>query len=119
MYHPSHIQRPSAIVAATSVFGPVLGELPDSVLRWMALPEPVKVVQVDNRVMFHWAAHGQNQNDFRSDTGTYQWVAESARASSLIRTREMLAIKPELISLSGGWRRRVPNIKAFAFSGSS
>jgi hypothetical protein len=80
MHHPSHMPRPSAILAASSVFGPVLGELPDSVIQWMALREPVKIVQVDNQVMFHWAKYGQKPNDMRGNTGTYQWVAEAARA---------------------------------------
>lgn len=80
MYHPAYMTRPSAIVAASSVFGPVLGELPESVVRWMALPERITVVQVDNRVMFHWANHGQKPGDLRGDTGTYPWVAKSARA---------------------------------------
>jgi hypothetical protein len=53
MYHLAHMPRQSAIVAASSVFGAVLGELSEPILRWMALPEPVTTVQVDNRVMFH------------------------------------------------------------------
>jgi len=36
----------------------------------------------DQEVMFHWAKHGQNnKKDMRADTGTYQWVAECARAA--------------------------------------
>jgi hypothetical protein len=81
MYHSNYMPRQSAIIAASSVFGPVLGELPDSVVQWMALPEPIKTVQVDNQVMFHWAKYEQKPNDMRGDTGTYQWVAKSARAT--------------------------------------
>ena len=85
MYHPAyHMPRPSAvgiILAASDISGPtVLGELPDLVIRWMALPERVTKVQADNRVMFHWAMHpGQKQNDLRGDTATYQWAGKSAR----------------------------------------
>jgi hypothetical protein len=80
-HHPAHTTRPSAIVTASSVFGPTLGELPDSVARRMALPEHVATVQVGDGVMFHWPKHGQHSNDFRADTGTYQWVANAARAA--------------------------------------
>jgi hypothetical protein len=75
-----NMPRQSAIVAASSVFSPVLGQLTEPILRWMALPEPVTLVQVDNRVMFHWAQGRTQPNDLRGDTGTYQWVADSARA---------------------------------------
>ena len=79
MHHSAHMPRPSAIVAASSVFGPVLGELPDFVIQWMKVPEPIKNVQVTSEVMFHWARHGMWRNDIRRDTGTYQWLAEAAR----------------------------------------
>jgi hypothetical protein len=86
VYHPTYYMqpRPSAIgiiLAASDISGQtVLGELPDSVVQWMALPERVTKVQADNRVMFHWAGAGQNQNDLRGDTATYQWVGKSARS---------------------------------------
>ena len=79
MHHHIQMPRPSAILAASSVFGPVLGELPDFVIHWMKVPEPIKNVQVTSQVMFHWARHGTWLNDMRSDTGTYQWLAGSAR----------------------------------------
>jgi hypothetical protein len=79
MHHPAHMPRPSPIVAASSVFGPVLGELPDFAIQWMNVPEPIKNVQVTSQVLFHWARHGTWLNDMRSDTGTYQWLAEAAR----------------------------------------
>jgi hypothetical protein len=88
-FHPANITRePSAIIAASSVFGPTVGELPDSVARRMGLPEAVRTVHVDNfagrstkvPVMFHWAEHGQNSpRDLRADTSTYTWVAKCAR----------------------------------------
>lgn len=86
MQHPSHVSRSSAIgiiLAASDISGlTVLGELPDSVVQWMALPERVTKVQADNRVMFHWSAHaGQKDTDLRADTATYQWVGKSARAA--------------------------------------
>lgn len=85
MHHPTYMPRPSAIgiiLAASDISGPtVLGELPDSVVQWMALPERVTKVHADNRVMFHWAEHAvQKQNNLRGDTATYQWVGKSARA---------------------------------------
>ena len=85
MHHPTYMPRPSAIgtiLAASDISGlTILGELPDSVVNWMALPERVTQVQADNRVMFHWAEHAaQKQNDLRGDTATYQWVGKSARA---------------------------------------
>lgn len=74
--------RQSAIIAAASVFGPVLGELPDSVVQSMALPEPVKMVRVNPNIMFKWAKHKQKRlNNLRGDTGTYQWVEKAARAT--------------------------------------
>ncbi len=94
MHHPTHMPRSSAILSASSVFEPDLGELPDSIVELMALPEAVKKVQVSSGVMFHWAAKpGRKQNDLRGDTGTYQWVAKSARAVicnpyALIRGKE-------------------------------
>jgi len=85
MHHRSYMPRPSAIgiiLAASDISGTtVLGELPDSVVKWMALPERVTKVHADNRVMFHWAEHAaQKQNNLRGDTATYQWVGKSARA---------------------------------------
>ncbi len=85
MHYPTYMRHPSTIgtiLAASNISGPtVLGELPDQVVEWMALPEHVTKVQADNRIMFHWAEHaGQNQNDLRGDTSTYQWVGVSARA---------------------------------------
>jgi hypothetical protein len=62
-------------------FDGVVGELPDWVVDRMALPEPVKKVRATSEVLFHWAKHGQNKKDMRGDTGTYQWVAECARAA--------------------------------------
>lgn len=85
MHHPTYMPRPSAIgiiLAASDISGlTVLGELPDSVVQLMALPERVTKVQEDNRVMFHWAEHAtQKHSDLRGDTATYQWVGKSARA---------------------------------------
>ena len=78
-----HVPRPSAIgiiLAASDISGvTVLGELPDSVLQLMALPERVTKVQADNRVMFHEAQRNMN-NALRNDTSTYQWVGKCARA---------------------------------------
>jgi hypothetical protein len=85
MHHPTYMPPPSVvgtILAASDISGlTVLGELPDWVVQWMALPERVTKVQADNRVMFHWAQHAaQKQHDLRGDTATYQWVGKSARA---------------------------------------
>jgi hypothetical protein len=79
-YHPAHITtRPSAIIAASSVFGPTLGKLHEKIAQWMALPERVTTVQADNRVMFHWAKGGQHSTDnVRADTATYEWTAAQA-----------------------------------------
>jgi hypothetical protein len=80
MYHPSnHMPRPSAPLTAASVFGPILGELPELIRQWMDLPEHVKAVQVDTQVMFHWAKSRHPLHNLRGDTGTYQWVAKAAR----------------------------------------
>jgi hypothetical protein len=70
----------TAIIAALSAFDPNnLGELSDSVLEWMNLPEPVKIVQASTEIMTHWAKYGQSRDNLRADTGTYQWVAEWIR----------------------------------------
>jgi hypothetical protein len=80
MYHPSnYMPRQSAPLTAASVFGPILGELPDSVTEWMELSEPVKIVRVSPDIMFHSTKRKQGPNDMRGDTGTYQRVAKSAR----------------------------------------
>jgi hypothetical protein len=82
MYHLLHVHRPSAvgiILAASDISGPtVLGELPDSVVQWMALDERVTKVQATNVVMFHLA--GQKDDEMRRDTSTYQWFGKCARA---------------------------------------
>src|SRR5260221_632937 len=77
------VPRPSTvgiILAASYISGLTdLGELPDSVLQLMALPERVTKVQADNQVMFHEA--GKNMNSaLRNDTSTYQWVGKCACA---------------------------------------
>ncbi len=83
MHHPTYMPRPSAIgiiLAASDISGlTVLGELPESVVQWWALPERVTMVQADNRVMFHWAAHA-GPGGLRADTATYQWVGRCCRA---------------------------------------
>jgi hypothetical protein len=81
MYHQIHVPRPSATLTASSVFGAILGELPDFVVQWMKLPESVTNVQVTSEVMFHWAKDSTRPDDMRGDTGTYQWLAEAARKS--------------------------------------
>ena len=43
----------TAIIAALSVFDPIVGELSDLVVEWMALPEPVKIVQASTEIMTH------------------------------------------------------------------
>jgi hypothetical protein len=86
MHHPTYMPRSSAIgiiTAASAISGLTdLGELPDSVVQWMALPERVTKVKADNRVMFHWADHPDHPspNDSRGDTATYQWVGKAIRA---------------------------------------
>ena len=57
----------------------VLGDLPDAVLRLMALPESVAQVQADNRVLFHEADKGK-LGAMRNDTATWQWVSDWAPA---------------------------------------
>jgi hypothetical protein len=54
-----------------------LGELPEPVLRLMALPEPVAQVQADNRVLFHEADKGK-LGAMRKDTATWQWLSDWA-----------------------------------------
>jgi hypothetical protein len=85
-----HVPPPSTIgliLAASDISGlTVLGELPDSVLRFMALPERVTNVQANNTVMFHEAAemdkrkNRTQKNPVRQDTSTYQWAGKCARA---------------------------------------
>ena len=70
----------SIILVACDISGPtVLGELPEPVLQWWGLPERVRTVQADNRVMFHWAEH-LGLGGLRADTATYQWVGRCCRA---------------------------------------
>jgi len=83
MYYPPYMPRPSAIgiiLAASDISGlTILGELPESVVQWWALPERVTMVQADNRVMFHWPTH-PGSGGLRADTATYQWVGRCCRA---------------------------------------
>jgi len=86
MHHPTYMPHPSTIgiiLAASDISGlTVLGELPESVVQWWALPERVTMVQADNQVMFHWAAHSKSgEHDLRADTATYQWVGRCCRAT--------------------------------------
>src|SRR5216684_4511758 len=75
-------------------------ELPDWVVERMALPEPVKKVQATSEVMFHWAKNGQNKNDLRGDTGTYQWECARAAISNPHRV-----IRRKTQTLQGGGKR--------------
>jgi hypothetical protein len=73
----------SIITAACDISSlTVLGELPEPVLQWWGLPEHVRTVQADNRVMFHWSEpeHPEGPGDLRADTATYQWVGWCCRA---------------------------------------
>jgi hypothetical protein len=79
------MRPPSAIgtiLAASAISGLTdLGELPDWIVEWMAMPEHVTKIQATNQAMFHWAKHpSTNPRDSRGDTATYQWVGKAARA---------------------------------------
>ncbi len=82
MHHPIYRRRSSTtgtILAASNISGPtVLGDLPDSVVEFMAFKERVTKVQADNKVMFHLAM--RKGDPLRRDTSTYQWFGMSARA---------------------------------------
>ena len=82
MHHQCYMRRPSVtglILAASDISGPtVLGDLPESVAKIMALDDPVTAVQATNEVMFHLAA--QVKDSLRRDTATYQWFGKTARA---------------------------------------
>ena len=78
-----HVPRQSTIgtiLAASDISGlTVLGELPESVVQWWALPERVTMVQATNDVMFHWSKHLDERDGLRADTATYQWVGRCCR----------------------------------------